>query len=41
MSMRPESLLLFFALLVGTTASATHNRAGEITYQHLEGTPMR
>ena len=38
MSMRPESLLLFFALLVGTTASATHNRAGEITYQHLEGT---
>ena len=36
--MRPESLLLFLALLVGTTASATHNRAGEITYQHLEGT---
>ena len=36
--MRPESLLLFLALIVGLPALATHNRAGEITYRHLEGT---
>lgn len=38
MSMRSESLLLFLALIVGLPALATHNRAGEVTYRHLEGT---
>ena len=38
MSMRRQAVLLLFSLLIGATAMATHNRAGEITYRHLEGT---
>jgi len=37
MPMRPELLLLFLSIIVGFPALATHNRAGEITYRHLEG----
>ena len=36
--MRRQAVLLLFSLLIGATAMATHNRAGEITYRHLEGT---
>lgn len=36
--MRLQFLLLVLAVLVGLPALATHNRAGEITYRHLEGT---
>lgn len=38
--MRKSLLVLFFLplmLMVGLSASATHNRAGEITYRHIDG----
>ncbi|MGB0509454.1 MAG: hypothetical protein ACPGGB_00915, partial [Flavobacteriales bacterium] len=36
--MRLQFFLSVLAVLVGLPALATHNRAGEITYRHLEGT---
>ena len=36
--MRLQFFLMVLAVLVGLPALATHNRAGEITYRHLEGT---
>ena len=38
MPMRFAPLFLLFAMLASLHASATHNRAGEITYRHVEGT---
>lgn len=35
------TLVLLFLLLFSTTAWATHNRAGEITYEHISGTTYR
>lgn len=36
--MRLTRFLFFLAMLAGLEAQATHNRAGEITYRHVEGT---